>query len=54
LHPIILNKSSIPAFVFAEVYLKIAPTSLANFLPSLSSTASFSYKSPLLAAIAIT
>lgn len=52
--PIALNKSSIPEDCFADVYLNIAPISLAKSLPTLSSTSSCSYKSDLLAAIAIT
>ncbi len=43
-----------PAAVNAEVSLKIAPISCANFLAFSSGTASLSYKSLLLAAIAIT
>ena len=54
LQPIALKSSSIPEAFLAEVYLKIAPTSLAKSLPTDSSTSSCSYKSPLLAAIAIT
>jgi hypothetical protein len=54
LHPILLNKSSIPAAVQAEVVLKIAPASFAYFLASASFTCSFSIKSLLFAAMAIT
>jgi len=54
LHPTLLNNSSIPAAVQAEVNLNIAPTSLAYFLASPSLTCSFSIKSLLFAAIAIT
>lgn len=46
-----LNKSSIPEFNFAEVYLKYAPILSANSLPSSSVIISFSYKSTLFAAI---
>ena len=54
LHPILLNNSSIPTAVQADVNLNIAPCSLAYFLASASLTCSFSIKSLLLAAIPIT
>ena len=50
----LLNNSSIPAAVQADVVLNKAPTSLAYFLASASLTCSLSIKSFLLAAIAIT
>jgi len=50
LHPILLNNSSIPAAVQAEVSLKTAPISWAYFLASASGTCSLSNKSLLFAA----
>ncbi len=47
----LLNKSSIPLELNAEVSLKIAPIELANSLASLSFTCSLSNKSDLFAAM---
>ena len=50
--PIALKRSSIPAAVYADVSLNMAPISYANPLASASGTCSFSNKSDLFAAIA--
>ena len=50
----LLNKSSIPKDVHADVDLKIAPISFAKFCASFSSTTSFSSRSHIFPAIPIT
>ena len=50
----LLNKSSIPKDVHADVDLKIAPISFAKFFASFSSTISFSTRSHLFPAIPMT
>ena len=50
----LLNKSSIPKDVHADVDLKIAPISFAKFFASSSFTTSFSTRSHLFPAIPMT
>ena len=54
LHPILVNNSSIPSPLQAEVSLNIAPISFAKCLASHSGTLSSSNKSLLFPAIPIT